>query len=186
MKHHLVFIASIFFSGNQIFAQINLEKEIDAALPKLISTYKTIHASPELSGYEEKTSALIAAELKALGYEVTENVGKFQNKPWKGYGVVGRIKNGSGPVVMVRTEMDALPLTEKTSLPFASTVKVKNDAGEQVGVMHACGHDVHIAVFLGVAKIVAERKNSWKKSIRNKPTNNHIKLSRSCQNPYQH
>ena len=161
MKYPITIAAFFLFTSTSIFAQTNLDKAIDAALPDLVTTYKTIHASPELSGYEEQTSARIASRLKSLGYEVTDHIGKFQNKPWKGYGVVGRLKNGKGPVVMVRTEMDALPLVEKTGLPYASTVKVKNDAGE-LGVMHSCGHDIHMAIFLGCAKILAERKDEWR------------------------
>ncbi|GHN01594.1 putative amidohydrolase [Cytophagales bacterium WSM2-2] len=154
-------IILVFLGSRQNFAQTKNDNAIDKTLPGLIAAYRQIHAAPELSGHETQTAALIAAQLKSLGYEVTENIGKFQGKPWKGYGVVGHMKNGKGPVVLVRTEMDALPLTEKTSLPFASTVKVKNDVGEETGVMHACGHDIHMAVFLGVAKILADSKDQW-------------------------
>jgi len=154
-----------FLSINQIFSQANLDDAINRELDDLVTAYKTIHAAPELSGHEEKTSSYIAAQLKALGYNVTENIGKFQNRTWKGYGVAGILKNGNGPTVLVRTEMDALPLIEKTALPYASIVKVKNDVGVEVGVMHACGHDIHMAVFLGVAKIMVDMKAKWNGTI---------------------
>ena len=113
-----------------------------------------MHSAPELSGHEQNTSTYIAAQLKSLGYNVTENVGKFANRTWKGYGVIGVLKNGAGPVVLVRTDMDALPVIERTNLSYASNVTTKNDAGEEVGVMHACGHDIHMTIFLGVAKML--------------------------------
>jgi len=150
-----------FLSVNQIFSQVNIDAAINSELNDLVTAYKTIHAAPELSGHEEKTSSYIAEQLKKLGYNVTENIGKFKNRTWKGYGVVGILKNGKGPVVLVRTEMDALPLIEKTALPYASTIKTKNDAGDEVGVMHACGHDIHMAIFLGVAKIMVDMKTKW-------------------------
>src|SRR5277367_3165309 len=101
---------------HQAIAQGNLDGAINKQLSDLLSTYKTIHAAPELSGHEENTSSMIASRLKALGYTVTENVGKFQNRPWRGYGVVGVMKNGNGPTVLIRTDMDALPVIEKTGL----------------------------------------------------------------------
>jgi len=147
------------------FSQVNIDNAIQKDLNSWVATYKALHAAPELSGHEEKTSAFIAAQLKALGYEVTENIGKFANKPWHGYGVVGVMKNGDGPVLMLRTDMDALPVVEQTGLPYASTIKVKNDAGTETGVMHACGHDIHMTVFLGVAKLLVATKNEWKGTI---------------------
>jgi amidohydrolase len=162
IKNSAAFILYIFLTTNQVFSQINLDNAIDKDLNDLITTYKTMHAAPELSGHEQKTSAFIAAQLKALGYNVTENVGRFANRTWKGYGVVGVLKNGDGPVVLVRTDMDALPVIEKTDLLYASTVKTKSDAGGDVGVMHACGHDIHMTVFLGVAKMMTETKAQWR------------------------
>ena len=114
----------------------------DAELPSLLTIYKDLHAHPELSGQEERTSALVAKELKAAGCEVTDHIGKYDNAGLTGYGVVGVMKNGDGPVVLVRTDMDALPVQEETGLPYASKVTTKNDAGKEVHVMHACGHDV--------------------------------------------
>ncbi len=143
-------------------AQQSLDAMVDRELATLVSTYKMLHAAPELSHYEVKTSAFFAAQLRALGYTVTENVGKFVQPNWKGYGVVAVMKNGDGPTVLVRTDLDALPVEEKTGLPYASTVKTKNDAGQDVSVMHACGHDIHITSMLGTAKMLAQLKEQWR------------------------
>jgi hippurate hydrolase len=143
------------------FAQQSLDSLIDRDLASLVTTYKTLHAAPELSHYEEKTATFFAAQLRALGYTVTERVGKYENPEWTGYGVIAVMKNGTGPTVLLRTELDALPVEEKTGLPYASKAKMKNDAGQLVSVMHACGHDVHITSMLGTAKMLAEMKNQW-------------------------
>src|SRR4030095_12882000 len=127
----------------------------------LLTTYKMRHAAPELSHHEEKTSAFFASELRKLGFTVTEHLGKYEHPEWTGYGVVGVLKNGTGPTVLLRTELDALPVDEKTNVPYASKVKAKNDAGVEVSVMHACGHDIHITSMLGTAKTLAALKNSW-------------------------
>src|SRR5215510_3307513 len=144
-----------------LLAQQSLDALIDRELPQLVATYKMLHAAPELSHYEIKTSAFVAAQLRSFGYTVTENVGKYDNPLWKGHGVVAVMKNGDGPTILVRTDLDALPVEEKTGLPYASSVKTKNDAGQEVGVMHACGHDVHITSFLGTAKMLAQLKQEW-------------------------
>src|SRR5438132_962882 len=115
-------------------AQQSLDAMVDREIGSLVSTYKMLHAAPELSHYEVKTSAFFAAQLRALGYTVTENVGKYAQPNWKGHGVVAMMKNGDGPTVLVRTDLDALPVEEKTGLPYASTVKTKNDAGQDVRV----------------------------------------------------
>lgn len=143
-------------------AQQSLDGMIDRELPQLVNTYKMLHAAPELSHYEVKTSAFLAQQLRALGYEVTENVGKYENTQWKGHGVVAVMKNGAGPTVLVRSDMDALPVEEQTGLPYASTVKTKNDAGQEVSVMHACGHDVHITSLIGTATMLARLKDQWR------------------------
>jgi hippurate hydrolase len=143
-------------------AQKTLDSMIDRDLPSLVATYKMLHASPELSHHEEKTSSFVANELRALGYTVTERVGKYSQPELVGYGVVGVLKNGEGPTVLVRTDLDALPVEEKTGLPYASKVRVKNEAGQEVGVMHACGHDVHITSLLGTAKMLVELKDRWR------------------------
>src|SRR2546430_16388624 len=129
----------------------------DAEFPSLLGIYKDSPSHPKLSWHEERTSALIAKELRALGCEVTENFGKYGNSNLKGYGVIGIMKNGDGPTVLVRTDMDALPVQEETGLPYASKVVTKNDGGKDVHVMHACGHDAHLAAFIGTARAVAKR-----------------------------
>src|SRR5215208_1531394 len=141
--------------------QLSLDAMIDRDIASWLATYKTLHAAPELSHREEKTSAFVAAELRKLGFTVTERIGKFQNAQWTGYGVVAVMKNGPGPTVLVRTELDALPLEEKTGLPYSSQVKTKNDAGVEVSVMHACGHDMHMTSFLGTARMLTELKSRW-------------------------
>jgi hippurate hydrolase len=123
--------------------------------------YKDLHTHPELSGQEERTAALVAKELRAAGCEVTEHLGKYENSKLKAYGVVGVMKNGQGPTVLVRTDMDALPVEEETGLPYASKVIAKNDEGKDVHVMHACGHDVHVAAFIGTARALAKLKDQW-------------------------
>ncbi len=133
----------------------------DQELPSLLSIYKDVHSHPELSTEEKRTSELVAKELKAAGCEVTDHVGKYKDPQETGYGVVGVMKNGDGPVVLVRTDMDALPVQEETGLPYASTVTTKNAKGDEVHVMHACGHDVHIATFIGVARALAKLKDQW-------------------------
>ena len=142
-------------------AQQTPQSLADAELPSLLTIYKDIHTHPELSGYEERTAALVVKELRAAGCQVTEHVGKYENSQLKGYGVVGVMKNGDGPTVLVRTDMDALPVEEDTGLPYASKVVAKNDEGKDVHVMHACGHDAHIAIFIGTARALAKLKNQW-------------------------
>jgi len=141
--------------------QQSLDAMIDHELASLLSTYKNLHQAPELSHREEKTAAFIAGELRKLGFTVTERIGKYQNAQWVGHGLVGVLKNGPGPTVLVRTELDALPVEEKTGVPYASQVKTKNDAGVEVSVMHACGHDIHMTSFLGTARMLTELKNRW-------------------------
>lgn len=120
---------------------------------RLESVYQHLHSHPELSFHEVETSRYLSTRLQALGYTVTSNVG--------GHGFVAVLKNGSGPTLLIRTDLDALPVTEETGLPYASRVKTKNDEGAEVGVMHACGHDMHMTVFLGTAELLAELKASW-------------------------
>src|SRR5690349_17685732 len=141
--------------------QLSLDAMIDRDIASWLTTYRNLHAAPELSHREEKTSAFVAGELRKLGFTVTEHIGKYQNSQWSGYGVVAVMKNGPGPTVLVRTELDALPVEEKTGVPYASQVKMKNDAGLDVSVMHACGHDIHMTSFLGTARMLSELKNRW-------------------------
>jgi hippurate hydrolase len=128
--------------------------QINAIYPDVEKLYLDLHRNPELAFHEERTSATLAARVKALGYDVTTGVG--------GTGVVGILKNGPGPVVMLRTELDALPILEKTGLPFASTVTTKNDAGEIVPVSHMCGHDLHMAAWAGTAELMARNRDRWR------------------------
>ncbi len=141
-------------------------KEIaDAELPSLLTIYKDLHAHPELSTQEERSSAIVAKELKAVGFEVTDHVGKFEKADQKAYGVVGMMKNGDGPTVLIRTDLDALPVHEETGAPYASKVTVKDEAGREVSVMQACGHDIHMSTFIGVARSLAKLKDQWKGTV---------------------
>ncbi len=129
-------------------------------LPELVTTYQGLHRNPELSHYEEKTSAWLADQLRAAGYTVTDHIGRYTDGS-QAYGVVGILKNGAGPTLLIRTDMDALPVEEKTGLPYASTVRMKNAAGQEVSVMHACGHDLHMTTMVGVARVMATEKAKW-------------------------
>lgn len=128
-------------------------KEVAAVYPDSYALYLDIHQHPELSGREVETAAKLAGKFRALGYEVTEHVG--------GTGVVAVMKNGVGPTVLLRTELDALPVEEKTGLPYASKVRTKDDGGNDVPVMHACGHDLHMAAIVGTAAVMAHSKDTW-------------------------
>ena len=130
-----------------------LDQRVQAALPSLVETYRTLHASPELSMQEAKTSAFVAGRLRELGYEVTYPFGKYQDPAATCYGVVAILRNGEGPTVLLRSDLDGLPIAEQTGLPYAS----KNE-----GVMHACGHDVHMTTLLGTAKVLADLKSQWR------------------------
>jgi len=144
-----------------VLAQQSPQSLADAELPSLLAIYKDIHSHPELSGHEERTAVLIAKELRAAGCQVNDHLGKYENSKLKGYGVVGVMKNGDGPTVLVRTDMDALPVEEETGLPYASKTVAQNDEGKDVHVMHACGHDAHMAAFIGTARALAKLKNQW-------------------------
>ncbi len=134
-------------------AQSPTPKEVDAVYPDAHTLYLDLHQNPELSGHETQTAAKLAARWRAAGYDVSEHVG--------GTGVVAILKNGPGPTIMLRTELDALPVEEKTGLPYASKVHAKDEAGHDVPVMHACGHDLHMAAILGTAEIMARSKDTW-------------------------
>jgi len=138
----------------------DLAASAEKQLPALTEVYKNLHRNPELSQHEEKTSAFLAAELRKLGYAVTDHIGKYEDgKP--ALGIVAILENGPGKRLLLRTDMDALPVEEKTGLDYASTVRSKNAQGQDVGVMHACGHDLHMTVLLGVARELAERRKDW-------------------------
>lgn len=144
----------------QSSAPADLSASVERQLPALTETYKYLHRNPELSTHEEKTSAFLAAELRKLGYTVTEHVGKYEDGT-QAFGVVAILENRAGPRLLIRTDMDALPVEEKTGLDYASTVKTTNAQGQIVGVMHACGHDLHMTVLLGTARELAARKAQW-------------------------
>ncbi len=127
---------------------------LETLYPELDVLYRNLHQSPELSSHEEKTAARLAERLRTLGFEVTQNVG--------GNGVVGLLRNGQGPTVMLRTELDALPVEEKTGLPYASKVTAKDAQGQTVPVMHACGHDVHMTAWVGAATLLSRSKSQWR------------------------
>ena len=156
----LILLLSILISV-PVFAQQTPQSLADAELPSLLAIYKDVHTHPELSGHEERTAAIVAKDLKAAGCEVTEPVGKYDKPSLTCFGVVGVMKNGEGPTTLVRTDMDALPVKEETGLPYASKVMTKNDSGQEVSVMHACGHDAHIAAFIGTARALQKLKDQW-------------------------
>jgi hippurate hydrolase len=150
------------FASTPLLAQQTPQQIADAELPSLLTIYKDLHTHPELSTHEERSAAIVAKELKAAGYEVTEKVGKYDKPGLTCYGVIGVMKNGEGPTVAIRTDLDGLPVREETGVPYASTVTTKNDAGQEVGVMHACGHDIHMSTFIGTARALAKLKDKWK------------------------
>ena len=126
---------------------------IDRELPALLETYRHLHAHPELSLEEEQTAALVAKSLSEAGYSVQTGIG--------GHGVIGVLRNGEGPTLLIRGDMDGLPVTEATGLPFASTVRTKSSDGVIVGTMHACGHDMHVTNLLGTARLLASMRPLW-------------------------
>ncbi len=134
-----------------------VEPFLTAAMPELLGLYQDLHRAPELSFHERATAARLQRELEQLGIAVTANVG--------GTGLVGVLKNGDGPVVLLRTDMDALPIAEATGLPFASTVRADAADGSPIGVMHACGHDLHMASLVGTARWFAQHKDSFRGTI---------------------
>ena len=143
------------------FPQQTPESMADAELPSLLAIYKDLHTHPELSMHEERSAGIVAKELKLAGCEVTEHVGKYDKPGPSCFGVIGVMKNGAGPTVLVRTDLDALPVHEETGVPYASTVTTKSDDGKDVPVMHACGHDIHMSTFIGTARALAKSKEKW-------------------------
>ena len=127
--------------------------DTDTVVSDAYQLYVDLHEHPELSGHEARTASVMAQKLRTAGYEVTEHIG--------GTGIVAVLKNGDGPTVLLRTELDALPVEEQTGLPYASKVRVRNDAGQEVGVMHACGHDIHMSALYGTAVVMAQSRNTW-------------------------
>ena len=131
----------------------DLRADLERDMPELMELYRDLHANPELSFEEHETAAKLAKRMRALGFEVTENVGKT--------GVVSVMKNGEGPTVLLRADMDGLPVVEQTGLPFASKVTATPASGVTTGVMHACGHDTHMAGFIGAAQLLVKHKDEW-------------------------
>ncbi len=134
--------------------QKDVRDSVDKEFSNLLKLYQHLHANPEISFQEEKTGLRLGAEMKKLGFEVTQNVG--------GFGVVCVLKNGKGPTVLVRTDTDALPVKEATGLPFASTRTTTDDSGKTVPTMHACAHDVSMTCWNGVARVLTQLKQKWK------------------------
>ena len=141
-----------------------VEKIVAADYASLDAFYKDLHAHPELSLMEERTAAKVAGELRAAGYEVTEKFG--------GFGVVGVLKNGAGPTLLIRCDLDGLPVPEETGLPYASQARMKNLAGQEVPTMHACGHDIHMTCLVGTARVLAALRDRWA-GIKIAPSNGH-------------
>ena len=131
----------------------DVERMTADELDSLVALYKDLHAHPELSFYEKETAAKLAGELRGLGFTVTENVG--------GFGFVALMENGEGPTVMLRTDLDGLPVVEQTGRPYASDVRTTDDLGQDVGVMHACAHDIHMSSFIGTARNLVRSKGEW-------------------------
>jgi hippurate hydrolase len=132
---------------------LSISTYLEEYLPSLVSLYMDLHAHPELSGQEVRTSWLVAREMESAGFRVARGIG--------GHGVVGVLENGDGPVVMIRADMDALPLEEATGLPYASRERSTTPDGKEVGVMHACGHDLHCTVLLGTAHLLSRTRGEW-------------------------
>jgi hippurate hydrolase len=162
MKLSLVFALSLAlacvmtvcgFAQSPLAAREQVQSRLQQEYPSLFELYKYLHAHPELSLHEVQSAARVAEELRKAGYEVTAGVGK--------HGVVAVLRNGPGPTVLVRADMDALPVKEQTGLPYASTVVTKDGQGNDVPVMHACGHDMHMTCLVGTARLLAQLRDVW-------------------------
>ncbi len=147
----LTIFSSLLFTGQPVNQR--LDDILKEELTYLTAFYKELHQHPELSLFEKETSARLAKELRAIGFEVTENFG--------GYGIVGVLKNGEGPTILYRTDMDGLPVVEKTELAYASEFSMKDKEGVENLTMHACGHDMHMSVWLGTARAMQQMKDQW-------------------------
>ena len=153
MKTHLLFTLIFCASLSAAPRQKAVRAKVGAELPSLLKLYQHLHANPEISFQEKETAKTLAAELRRAGFEVSTGIG--------GHGIVGLLKNGDGPTVLVRTDLDALPVKEATGLAFASTRTTTDDLGKTVRTMHACGHDVHMACWTGTARVLAHFKRDW-------------------------
>ncbi len=153
----LVLAATAFHSLSLSAQQPDMQKIkswVSEALPTLLENYRWLHTHPEVSFKEVETAKYVASQWREAGYTVTESVG--------GHGVVALLKNGDGPTVMLRTDLDGLPVTEQTGLPFESKQTVITDSGTSSGVMHACGHDMHMSSLIGAARYLATHKDQWR------------------------
>lgn len=148
----LTYLGTALLLASPLLAAKSLDLNLHSSMPAIESFYLDLHQSPELSYHEQQTAKKIAAQLNKLGFEVTSNVG--------GFGVVGIYKNGDGPTVMIRTDTDGLPITEQTGKVYASKVTVIDEHGAKVGVMHGCGHDIHMSSFIGTAEQLIAHKNA--------------------------
>lgn len=152
-KYSLIFLIAIGLVSMSSAPPPTIESIINEDLPYLLDFYKNRHQNPEISLKEKETSATLANELRNIGFEVTDNFG--------GYGIVGIYKNGKGPTILYRTDMDALPMYEKTDLPYSSKLTTIYN-GQEVGTMHSCGHDMHMTSWLGTARAMVKMKKEWK------------------------
>ena len=150
-------VLSLALAAPLLFPAVSRSEEplawADAHVNDLLAVYRHLHSHPELSFEEKETAAYLAKKFTEIGAQVTTDLG--------GHGVVAIVENGDGPIVMLRTDLDALPVVEQTSLQYASKVRVTTESGATVGVMHACGHDIHITNLIGVARYMTEHKDRW-------------------------
>jgi hippurate hydrolase len=137
-----------------------LAAAVDHEMPSLLSFYEKLHAAPELSHFEAATSAALAAQLRDAGFQVTEGIGKYEDGS-QGHGVVAVLENGKGPTLLIRSDLDALPVQEKTGLPYASQVRFRMPSGQELPVMHACGHDIHMSALVGTARVLVSMRKHW-------------------------
>ena len=161
MNRFVASVIAIFLMASVASAQSQLEQRVRQEVSSLMDTYTYLHSHPELSYFEKETSAFLATELGELGFTVSEEVGDYGVEGRNSYGLVAVLENGPGPTVLIRTDTDALPVTENTGATYASTVTTPDENGVEVGVMHACGHDIHMTSFLGTARMLTAMKDSW-------------------------
>ncbi|HEY4084533.1 MAG TPA: amidohydrolase [Bryobacteraceae bacterium] len=153
-------LPSLFLAAAVSLPAQDLKTFVNGQVSSLAGIYKDLHAHPELSHQEAHTSTLVADELRKAGYTVTEHIGKYPDGS-QAYGVVAVLENGAGPRLLIRSDLDALPVVEETGLPYASHAHAKNAAGQDVGVMHACGHDIHMTTLIGTGRALAALKSQW-------------------------
>ena len=162
MKYKLMFILLVLIMI-PVSAEDNvtIKTTVSRHMENWLEMYRHLHANPELSYQEKQSSFFLAEQMRDSGFAVTEEFGDYGIEGLTAYGVVAVLENGEGPVVLIRTDMDALPVTEVTGLPYASKVTVSDESGVETGVMHACGHDIHMTSFIGVGRTLAENRDKW-------------------------